>query len=65
MRHLSFGCYGSLLNPEKLLKVPQSGTFNNFSGFYKSAKRCKYSEDRLLRLLALCCYDFKVFSLLV
>jgi len=25
---------------EKFLKVPQSGTFKNFSGFYGSAKRC-------------------------
>jgi len=24
---------------EKFLKVPQSGTFKSFSGFYKSAKR--------------------------
>jgi hypothetical protein len=30
----------ALSSPEKFLKVPRSGTFKNFSGFYNSAKRC-------------------------
>jgi hypothetical protein len=31
----------ALKDPEKFLKVPLRGTFKNFSGFYKSARRCK------------------------
>jgi len=30
----------ALSSKENLLKVPLCGTFNKFSGFYKSAKRC-------------------------
>jgi len=30
----------ALSSTENLLKVPLCGTFNKFSGFYNSAKRC-------------------------
>jgi len=39
----------ALQGTEKFLKVPLRGTFKNFSGFYKSAKRCKHKKLSLRR----------------